>query len=230
MEWLMFPLAFIAMGFRHGLDSDHVAAIADMVGTEKRKRLQLSMGLMYALGHGAIVLLIGLLAVVIGAHLPEGIAKTMEILVGTSLILLGAVFIYSIVTSRENYQYVSRFEMIYRMLGRIFGKRSDDQEAVTPFKVGIIGAFVIGVIHGIGAETPTQVALISSTIGLSNLAAASMQIVFFTAGLLISTSIVSLVASYGFRLARFKKMLYIGLGCLTGIYSLALGVTIISGV
>ncbi|MBW5447615.1 High-affinity nickel-transporter [Cohnella sp. CFH 77786] len=230
MEWLMFPMVFILMGFRHGLDSDHVAAIADMVGVETHKRKQVLMGLMYALGHGAIVLVIGIAAVLVGTHLPEGFVKSMEVLVGASLLVLGALILFSIFKQRENYQYVSRFEMVYQSLRRLFGRNGSRKKSTDAARIGIIGAFVIGIIHGIGAETPTQVALISSTVGLSNIAAAAVQIVFFTVGLLVATSLVTFAASWGFRLLRFKKSLFLALGFVTGVYSVVLGALILGGV
>jgi high-affinity nickel permease len=228
MEWLLFPMVFIFMGFRHGLDSDHVAAIADMVGVETQKRKQIGMGVMYALGHGMIVLVIGLIAVVAGSHLPDKLLQGMEMLVGVSLLVLGVAILYSIVKQRHNYQYVGRFELIYRSVRALFRKGTKEKADVT--KIGIIGAFVIGIIHGIGAETPTQVALISTTVGLNNVLAASIQIVLFTLGLLLATTGITFLASWGFMKARFTRKAYIVLGCLTGGYSMVLGWMIIQGV
>lgn len=38
MELMTFAVLAIFIGMRHGLDGDHVAAIADMVGSERRRK------------------------------------------------------------------------------------------------------------------------------------------------------------------------------------------------
>ncbi|PZE20456.1 hypothetical protein [Paenibacillus xerothermodurans] len=228
MEWLLFPMAFIFMGFRHGLDSDHVAAIADMVGVESGRRRQLAMGIMYALGHGMIVLVIGTIAVLVGAHLPETMLQSMELLVGVSLLLLGGTILFSIVKQRKDYKYVGRTELVYRSVRALF--RKGGAEKASAMKISLIGAVIVGIVHGIGAETPTQVALISTAVGLNNVLASVLQIVLFTLGLFAATVGITFIASWGFMKARFTRVAYILLGCLTGGYSVVLGWTIIQGV
>jgi high-affinity nickel permease len=226
IDLLSFTVFAILVGFRHGMDSDHVAAIADMVGAERRRTRQIKLGVMYALGHGAIVLVIGLLAVLLGSRLPEQFLIAMEMLVGLSLLVLGGFILYSVFTRQQNYEYQSRWELVYRMIARIFKK---DESKLDLQKIGIFGAFAIGVIHGIGAETPTQVAIISSSVGLDNLVFACLQIVLFTVGLLAATVLVTYIASWGFMKAQLRQKFYLLLGCVTGGYSMLLGFFILQG-
>jgi len=226
LEIVSFTAFALFIGFRHGMDSDHVAAIADMVGAEKQRARQIKMGVMYALGHGAIVLVIGLLAVLLGSRLPESFLGAMEVLVGVSLLVLGMFILYSVFKQRERYEYQSRLEILYTLIARLLKK---DQRKLDLQKIGIVGAFLIGVLHGIGAETPTQVMLISSSVGLNNLLFASLQIILFTLGLLAATVLVTYAASWGFMKAGTKRKLYILLGTLTGGYSVLLGISIIQG-
>jgi high-affinity nickel permease len=226
LEILSFTAFALLIGFRHGMDSDHVAAIADMVGAEKQRVRQIKMGVMYALGHGAIVLVIGLLAVFLGSRLPESFLSAMEVLVGVSLLVLGLFIFYSIFKQRESYEYQSRLEIVYTLIARMLKK---DQSKLNLQKIGIVGAFMIGVLHGIGAETPTQVMLISSSVGMNSLLFASLQIILFTLGLLVATVLVTYVASWGFMKAGLKRKAYVLLGTLTGGYSVVLGISIIQG-
>jgi hypothetical protein len=85
------------------------------------------------------------------------------------------------------------------------------------------------VIHGLGVETPTQVLVITNAVGLDNLTAATMQLLLFVVGLLLSTILITLFASWGFMKARFKKTLFFFLGAVTGLYSVGLGFMIIYG-
>ncbi|WP_167568721.1 HoxN/HupN/NixA family nickel/cobalt transporter [Brevibacillus migulae] len=224
LEILSFTFFAILIGFRHGMDSDHVAAIADMVGAEKQRKRQLQMGIMYALGHGAIVLVIGMLAVMIGTKLPDSILHTMEFLVGLSLLVLGGFILWSIFQQREAYEYQSRWELIIQMVARMFRIKTNRTQIQ---KMGILSAFCIGILHGIGAETPTQVMLIGSSVGMDNFLFASIQILLFTVGLLIATVLVTFAASWGFMKAALKRRVQLLLGTLTGGYSLVLGFMII---
>ncbi len=47
------------LGFRHGFDYDHVAAITDIASVEKSPRQAMKMGLLYAAGHAATVAALG---------------------------------------------------------------------------------------------------------------------------------------------------------------------------
>lgn len=82
MEFMTYAMLAIFLGMRHGMDSDHVAAIADMVGSESHRKKQVSLGIMYAFGHGLIVFFMGLIAIFIGFHLPAQAVRLVEAVVG----------------------------------------------------------------------------------------------------------------------------------------------------
>ncbi|WP_081260501.1 hypothetical protein [Parageobacillus thermoglucosidasius] len=227
MEWISFSFYTMLIGLRHGMDSDHIAAIADMVGAEKQKNQQLKLGMMYAVGHGAIVFVIGMLAIFAGTHLPVGFLRVMELFVGLSLLLLGMFILYSVVQQRNDYEYQGRWKILSATIYKLFRRKTLTEDKLSKF--GIFGAFVIGVIHGIGAETPTQVIVISSSVGLQNLFFAVAQLLLFVIGVLMATIFMTYFASWGFIKAKFKKKLYLILGVLTGFYSVTLGISIIGG-
>lgn len=224
-ELFSVSLFAVLIGFRHGMDSDHIAAIADMVGSERERKRQLQMGITYALGHGSIVAVIGSAAIILGTRLPQGLLDAMELLVGYSLLFLGGFILYSICRQKEEYHYQSRWEILYEMAAKLFNRRK--KEAMNVSRIGVFGAFAVGVIHGVGAETPTQVVLISSSVGLDNTAAAVVQLFLFTFGLLVATILVTYLASWGFLKAGFKRVAFIFLGLITGSYSVLLGISII---
>jgi high-affinity nickel permease len=228
-ELVSFAMLAILIGVRHGFDADHIAAIADMVGAENKRRKQVQLGVMYAVGHGTIVLVIGILAIMIGAQFSEGTLFFMESLVGGTLIVLGGVIIYSILRQKSNYEYKSRFSIMYESIAKLVTKKGDKGRKISPITMGVLGAFLIGSIHGIGAETPTQVTIITSAVGLDNVSAAFIQLLLFVLGLLVSTILITFLASWGFMKAQMKKKVYLVLGSVTGVYSIALGSSIIYG-
>src|SRR4029453_15385771 len=63
----------LLFGFRHGIDWDHIAAITDITSSQEDRGLALEYGTIYALGHALVVFLIGVLAIVLGAKLPDGV-------------------------------------------------------------------------------------------------------------------------------------------------------------
>lgn len=229
MEFITFALLAILIGMRHGMDGDHVAAIADMVGSEERKRKQVSLGIMYALGHGIIVLIIGLITIYMGLKLPEPTRQLMEILVSLTLMVLGGLILYSLLRQRKQYEYKSRLTIFYESIAKVMSKMKlgIHKKSLSPIQLGIASAFVIGVIHGIGVESPTQIAVLTNAVGLNNMTAATVQLSLFVIGLLISTICITFCLSWGFLKARLKRQLYYVLGSITGLYSFGLGISML---
>ncbi|MGM0873762.1 MAG: High-affinity nickel-transporter [Bacillota bacterium] len=223
MELFTFSLLAILIGMRHGMDGDHIAALADMIGREKQKLKQYSLGVMYSVGHGLIVLIIGLLTIYVGVRLPEGAYGILELLVSFTLILLGGIILHSVIKHQHEYEYKSRISIVFGFLEKLTSREEGKRLTSKPFTLGILGAFIIGLIHGIGVESPTQIAIISNAVGLDNITAATLHLILFVFGLLISTIAFTFLLSWGFLKARVKKILYIVLGLLTGMYSVGLG-------
>ncbi len=224
MELLTFAFLAILIGMRHGMDGDHVAAIADMVGTENQKRRQVSLGVMYAFGHGLIVLIIGLLTIFAGVRLPQGAQSFLELFVSFTLLILGGIILYSIFQRKKEFEFKSRLKIVADLVLKLTNKVEKDGINVSPIGFGIIGAFIVGIVHGIGVESPTQIAIITNAVGLDNMTAATIQLILFVIGLLISTVFITFLLSWGFMKASFKQTLYVVLGSITGIYSVGLGV------
>lgn len=210
------------------MDSDHVAAIADMVGSENRKKRQVSLGVMYAFGHGMIVLCIGLITLFIGAKLPENAQNFIELVVSLTLLLLGGIILYSVFRQNKEYEFKSRLKIVYEAISKVLHKSGKKAVDLSQVRLGIISAFIIGVIHGIGVESPTQIAIITNAVGVDNTTAAAMQLILFVVGLLASTIFVTFLLSWGFTKAKFKRKLYVILGSVTGVYSVGLGISMMA--
>ncbi len=50
----------VGLGLRHGIDWDHIAAITDVTSSQPSRLRGFAMGTLYALGHAAVVLTLGL--------------------------------------------------------------------------------------------------------------------------------------------------------------------------
>ncbi len=90
-------------------------------------------------------------------------------------------------------------------------------------------AFTIGMIHGIGAETPTQVGLFLFAAGVGGTTLAAIGMLVFVLGLFITNTIVCAASIGVFASSVRRPMFYRGLAAITATYSLVLGVTYLFG-
>ena len=47
------------LGFRHGFDYDHIAAISDITSVQEKASTAMRLGLLYAFGHASMIALLG---------------------------------------------------------------------------------------------------------------------------------------------------------------------------
>src|SRR5579885_246658 len=84
--WLLLVTAFL-LGLRHGIDWDHIAAIADLTSAPMQTEAAMVLGGLYAAWHSLVLLSIGGAAVLLGAELPDTVDKVTEPIVGATLLL-----------------------------------------------------------------------------------------------------------------------------------------------
>src|SRR5688500_3175363 len=89
--------AAFVYGLRHGFDLDHLAAITDITGAQSDKRRSLFLATIYALGHAAVVVILGVVAIAAGAYLPPAVDAVMGRVIGLTLVVLGAYLLYSVI-------------------------------------------------------------------------------------------------------------------------------------
>ncbi|HEY9678962.1 MAG TPA: hypothetical protein V6C76_13215 [Drouetiella sp.] len=244
----------LLLGVRHGIDWDHIAAISDIVGTAGTTRINtdgsvtfaplqaVRLSSLYALGHAAIVLALGLVAVQFAKVLPQWIDPVMERAVGVTLLLLSAWILYSVILqlTTDDYAPQSRWMFILKKFHdwkhkfgirhkhRQFNDFADgESEGSALSSAGV--PFVIGVIHGFGAETGTQVLLLAAISGTTNSAMAIALLCSFVVGLLISNTFVAVVASAGFfSSAKFRPVM-LTISILACVFSLVVGAAFVTG-
>jgi high-affinity nickel-transport protein len=84
-------------------------------------------------------------------------------------------------------------------------------------------AFVVGMIHGVGAETPTQVLIFLSAAGAGGASAGIAVLVAFIVGLLSSNSLITFGSATGYLSASKNFPIYATVAILTGVFSLVIG-------
>ncbi len=279
-------LGMVALGFRHGFDWDHIAAITDITSTttaghaevdvpaaspvtphghdavemrghahehaargpgamhafgESRfaheQRHAMALASLYALGHATVVVILGIIALSVGAILPDWVDPILEKVVGATLVLLGVWVIYSVVQyvrGKGEFRLRSRWMLVFDLArnawgalqARIHGHEHRPSAHATQY--GPRTAFGVGMIHGIGAETGSQALLLAGIAGVTG-TTGIVILLAFVVGLLISNTLVAVVSASGFIGAQRMRILYVIVGAVAGLASLVIGVFFILG-
>jgi high-affinity nickel permease len=202
------------------------------------QRRALLLGSMYALGHAAVVALLGTLALLFGAVLPDWVDRVMGPVVGATLLFLGIwvfVSLYQYARHGREFRLRSRWMLVFdsaRYAWRRFQARLHGHEHVDPMEMssyGVRTAFGVGMIHGIGAESITQVFFLGTVAAASSQGLAIPAMLAFIIGLLISNSIVVFITATGFIASRFRKRFYVIIGVVAGTFSLIVGAIFLLG-
>jgi ABC-type nickel/cobalt efflux system permease component RcnA len=106
-------------------------------------------------------------------------------------------------------------------------KHPEPDEPFTNYGRGT--AFVVGMIHGVGAETPTQLLIFLTAAGAGGRLVGEAVLVAFIVGLLTSNSLITIGSAMGFLRASENWRLYIGVALLTAAFSLVIGILFIAG-
>jgi high-affinity nickel-transport protein len=219
-----------------GLHHHHAAKMTPFERVLHPHRPALLLGTMYALGHGTMVAALGLLALLASEFLPAWIDPVMERIVGVTLIFLAAYLFYSLyryLRGGEEFHLRSRWMIVFAAARRLFhfigdklSRESHVHEHPPAFsqQYGAATAYGVGLIHGVGAETGTQVLIIATAVGAGSKIAGVGALVAFVVGLLISNSIVTLMSTVGFFSSRGKQRIYVAVGVIAAVFSLFVGV------
>jgi ABC-type nickel/cobalt efflux system permease component RcnA len=205
---------------------------------------------LYVLGHALMVALLGSAALLANTLLPEWVDPILERVVGVTLLLLAAWVFYSLVQhvrGRAEFRLRSRWMLLFsgiiylwhrlhaRLEGRAHGHRHDDGRGREPahehklMQYGPWTAFLIGTIHGIGAETGSQVLLIAAVGGAGGTGQGLLLMVGFIVGLVISNSLLVVLTAAGFLGSQSYRNAYVAVGSAAGLFSLVVGVYFLMG-
>ena len=259
-------------GFRHGIDWDHIAALTDITSTEDTPRRSMVLATLYATGHGLVVFVLGLGAILLSSELPDSVDRAMEHVVGVTLILFGLYVLWSVVRRGRDFRMQSRWMLLIRAVRRMTrGSRTVVVEhehehslaeahdhSHVPVHATVAAAtspthhshvhrhvarmpddpfatysrpavFGVGMLHGIGGETPTQVLIFVTAAGVGGRGTGVLLLGAFLVGLLTSNTVVALAGTFGFVHATKRWALYAAISLVTAIFSLGIGTLFLIG-
>ncbi len=200
MNWqIILALASCALlGLRHGFDYDHLAAISDITAVQRTWREGMRLGLTYALGHAFTVVALGAAVIMLHLPLPARLDAWTERLIGVTLIVLAVLVMGNIYQKRHSHGAMeSRFALLISAcrnlswrVRRVFDAAVEKPE---PFRFDYSGksVFLIGVLHGLGAETPSQLMLFLLAASLGGTTRGFFGLIAFAAGLILMNGLMT---------------------------------------
>ena len=268
---MSFALLFSAFGYglRHGFDWDHIAALTDISSVEKSKKRAFLLSSFYALGHAAVVMILGVGIILADFTVPESIDTTLMYFIGFSLIALGVWVLTGIFFQGSNFRLKSRWMLIrdglFKGLKRIRRTSSgrsisvehshgheherdfelhdhshgvkatdsshrhehkhelllDNESISSPTAIGV------GVLHGIGVETPTQIAIFVATTQATGKAGGLLILLFWVVGLILANSAIALLSIGANNWLRTHTVFYRVLAAIIGIVSVIVGILVL---
>ncbi|HLF71254.1 MAG TPA: hypothetical protein VI759_03805 [Dehalococcoidia bacterium] len=208
------------------------SVVSTMVASLPRsQRDAIALGTLYALGHGLVVVVLGLIAIVAAEFLPSWVDGVMERIVGVTLVFLALYLFYSVYRyfrGGGEFRLRSRWMLVFAGVSNAWHwirSRVGQHEHVhvTPQQYGARTAFGIGLVHGIGAETGTQALIIATAVGATSKSVAIAALFCFTLGLLVSNTFVTLASTVGFVSAKRRQEIYVAAGLFAAVFSLIVG-------
>jgi hypothetical protein len=241
-------LTGLMLGVRHGFDLDHITAIGDLVSAKVAANANSSVSFdqrtikvqscilagMYAVGHALVVTMLGLGALLFRMTLPAWIDPIMQKVVGITLLMLGLWMLYCIrVMKIHQSRGVILLNAIFKtkesIVLKLFKKELIPHDHDPADLCNPQCALAIGVLHGIGAETGTQVLLMTSMGGVNSIAGSLSMLGSFVLGMLIANIGLAIFMSESYFRAVISGQLVSAINLLVAFFSIAVGLSFIVG-
>lgn len=191
-------LISLLLGLRHASDPDHLAAVTTLIALEEdRDRVSKAglMGLLWGLGHGTVLVLVGLPLVLLGGYLPAVVSRIAEFAIGCIIIFLavrlllrwrrGLFHVHTHVHDGEPHRHVHSHAQ----------KESHEHDHRPPRRSPLT-SYGVGLVHGIGGSGGLTVLLLST---IPDKIQASGALLIFASGTAISMALIS--TAFGIAIA-----------------------------
>jgi len=230
----------LVLGLRHGFDYDHLAAISDITAVQRNWWKGLRLGMTYALGHAFTVVALGIAVLQLHVGLPQGLDNWTERLVGLTLIVLGLGVVAGILRKDAHGHTHARVESrlaiaINGLLWLAWRARRLRQPGLPrpdrfQWMYNGKSVFLIGILHGIGAETPSQLALFFLTANLGGTSRGMLGLAAFALGLVAMNAVMTASMSSAYQASGGHPRFYHAIAWTGALYSCAIGVIFLFGI
>lgn len=175
---------FIVMGFSlgamHALDADHIMAVSSLSNNRPGYRRMIRYCLNWALGHGGILLLAGMLLFGVGVNLPEPITLFADICVGLLLIVLGGIYFWRARTQGIQFSAHSHGDISHSH----WHKKNAHLQASEKDSGADHAPVMVGMLHGLAGSAP--VLALVPVMGQGQVSVALLYLLVFSLGMTLS--------------------------------------------
>jgi high-affinity nickel-transport protein len=148
----------------------------------------------------------------------------MQRVVGLTLVLLGAYVFSTLFYSGAP---VSRGQAILAIIGKLHHHHSHEVWAADR-RYGPKSSLGLGVLHGVGAETPTQLSMLVIATNVGGIQNGALALAVFASAMFVSNMALTTAATSVFTLSRLRPAMFRWLGGITGTYSLWIGILLMT--
>jgi hypothetical protein len=181
----------ILLGLRHATDPDHLAAVTTLLAsTERRASDAAKLGLAWGAGHALTLFALGVPIVLYRAYLPETVQRAAETAIG---FLIAGLAVWLLVRWRRGAFHAHAHDHGDRSHAHLHSHSIEPHQhrSRTP-----LGAFAVGLLHGIGGSAGVGILLVSTIDGTALAIAGLGILAAFTA-----VSMTLLTTGFGLTLA-----------------------------
>lgn len=190
IESIPLILLGFSLGLLHALDADHVVAVSAMANQKPSIKRTLLFSLNWALGHGGVLLVCGVILFGVGLTIPENLQHLAEASVGLLMIVLGLSFYWRLRTLKVKLTKHRHDDIEHTHWA------TDDHQNNTETKEtgGNHQPVMIGMLHGLAGSAPA-LALIPA-VASGQLALAITYLLIFSLGVMLSMLVFGLGFSW----------------------------------
>ena len=194
-------LISVLLGLRHATDPDHLAAVTTLIASEQhhaRVRNASLMGLLWGLGHGTTLVLLGLPLVLLGRYLPGTIQQAAELVIGGIIVFLAVRLLirwrrglYHAHTHAHAHDGGLPHRHVHSHTHGVSHVHAHDVPQRTT-----LSSYGVGLVHGVGGSGGLTLLLLST---ISGKAEAAVALLLFAAGTALSMALLS--TAFGLAIA-----------------------------
>jgi High-affinity nickel-transport protein len=167
----------ILLGLRHATDPDHLAAVTTLIAsTERRASNAARLGLAWGAGHALTLFLLGVPIVLYRSYLPQPVQRGAETAIG---FLIAGLAAWLLVRWRRGAFHAHAHSHGPRSHAHLHSHRDAPHEHARGRSP--LGAFAIGLLHGIGGSAGVGILLVSTIDGTALALTALAILAVFTA-------------------------------------------------
>lgn len=223
---VIITLAF-GLGMLHALDADHIMAVSSLIANQRSLQNTLRFSLRWAIGHGSVLLLVGLAVFALGWVLPPALSQYAEAAVACVLITIGCVLLVNLYRQRLHLHFHHHDGLPAHAHWHQHDHAESSRHAHAPHRHEH-SAVIVGMLHGLAGSAPL-LAIIPITMVKTPWLGFVYLLVFSLGVLLAMILFGGLLGLVLNTVAKLAERLLVWLRALTGVGAIVLGGLLLKG-